>query len=199
MRLLHSEPVEVVLVVVDDQLVEPIRDPVEGAVVGYSLLRPVIDVPTIPFIGAPQRMQEPRLGQDAAEARACVVGEDVGRSLGPQPGLYDPAYILGSHRLALHVDAGVLFLEPPDDVIHGPLEGGSLRGGVEEPDDLAPASTTARRAKEHRAGQPCAAEPEKIFAAHRPRHLLLPAVPSFAKRLSLGVHLRSLNIPRIIY
>ena len=103
-----------VRVVVDDQLFDLIRNPVGGPAVGGPLLRPVVDIPAVLFVGFLQRVQEPRFCQHAAEARTRVVAEVVGGLFGTQPGLYDLADIVRWYRLALHGVFRVLFLEPID-------------------------------------------------------------------------------------
>src|SRR5215217_5928106 len=157
------------LVVVDDYLLDLYRNPVDRAVVGGPLLGPVVDVPALLFVGILKRAQESRVGQDAAETRACIVGENVGWIVGLQPGLYDIALTLRRHRLALQRVLRVLLLEPVDLYLYERLLlGGRLRGTGEELDDLAPtllAPATARDTQKRRTREPRAAEPQELPAA----------------------------------
>src|SRR5215211_4791423 len=103
-----------ILVVVDDQFFDLVRNAVSGPTVGGPLLGPVVDLPAVLLVGLLQRIKEPRFCQHAAETGAGVVAEVVGWLFGTQSGLYDLADIVWWYRLAFHGVFRVLVLEPVD-------------------------------------------------------------------------------------
>src|SRR5215208_2362976 len=126
-----------VLVVEDDYLLDLVRDPVYGAIVGGALLCPLVDAPAPLLVGVLQRKQQPSFGQHATETRPRVVSEDVWRVVGSQPRLYDIAHLIRIYCLALQDVLWVLLLEPIDLYLcYRSLLSGRLFGPGKEPDNF---------------------------------------------------------------
>src|SRR5918994_6290436 len=170
-----------VLVVVDDYLLYLIGDSVDGAVVGGSLLGPLVNVPALLLVGLLQGMNESSVGQHAAETRTRVEGDDVWRLVGSQPGRYDIAHLIRIYCLALQGVFRVLLLEPIDLYLgYRPLLDGSLFGPGEELDNVTITTQSyaaTRGTEKRRTGEPHAAEPEENFAAYRTWHLSVTRSP----------------------
>src|SRR5829696_2185644 len=174
-------PVHQVLVVEDDYLLDLVRDPVDGAIVGGSLLGPLVDAPALLLVGLLQRIKEADVGQHAAEARTGVVGEDIRRLVGSQPRLYDLADLIEFYCLELQDVFRVLLLEPINQYLrYRPLLGGRLFGPGKELDNVpitTQAPTAARGTYKRCAGESQAAEPEETFTTYRPWHLSFTRSP----------------------
>src|SRR5919107_695382 len=126
-----------VLVVEDDYLLDLVRDAVDGAVVGGSLLGPLVDVPALLLVGFLQGINESSVGQHAAETWTRVEGEDIRRLVGSQPGRYDIAHLIRIYCLALQGVFRVLLPEPIDLYLsYRPVLDGSLFGPGKKLDNV---------------------------------------------------------------